>query len=141
MSSDERRRAEAYKGVISTMETPARRWALLLPALVILAISLSACQLDVADQSAFLGSSGSAPSLNRSAPHAGSAAATPTGAPFTVGAWPSNSMPGPNERVMIYILCRVQDSTMSGPGTPAAGIKVQVRVLDPLNQSYSGTTG
>lgn len=120
------------------METPARRWALLLSALAILMVSLSACQL--AGQSASLGSSKSAPALVMSTPTAGSAAATPTGAPFTIGAWPSNSMPRRNERIMIYIVCRVQDLTMSGPGTPAAGINVQVRVLDPLNRSYSGTT-
>lgn len=123
---------------MSTMETPARRWALLLSALAILMVSLSACQL--AGQSASLGSSKSAPALVMSTPTAGSAAATPTGAPFTIGAWPSNSMPRRNERIMIYIVCRVQDLTMSGPGTPAAGINVQVRVLDPLNRSYSGTT-
>jgi hypothetical protein len=123
---------------MSTMETPARRWALILPALAILMVSLSACQL--AGPNAFLGSSKSAPSLVMSTPTAGSAAATPTGALFTIGAWPSNSMPRRNERIMIYIVCRVQDPTMNGPGMPAAGIKVQVRVLDPLNRSYSGTT-
>ncbi|HKT40255.1 MAG TPA: hypothetical protein VJR48_17930 [Ktedonobacterales bacterium] len=29
---------------------------------------------------------------------------------------------------------------MSGPSTPAAGVKVQVRVLDSFNRSYSETT-
>ncbi len=130
---------------MSTTETPARRWALLLPALAlaILTVSLAAlaaCQL--AGQSAFQGSSrsASAPSFIISAPHTGSATATPTGAPFTIGAWPSDSMPRANEHVIIYVLCRIQDPTMSGPGTPAAGITVQVRVLDPINWSYSGTT-
>lgn len=130
---------------MSTTETPARRWALLLPALALAMLTvslstLSACQL--AGQSAFQGSSrsASAPSLIMSVPHTGSAAATPTGAAFTIGAWPSDSMPGPNKHVVIYVMCRMQDPTMRGPGTPAAGITVQVRVLDPINWSYDGTT-
>lgn len=129
---------QAHREVMSTMETPTRRRALLLLALAILMVSLSACQLG--DRSPSQGSSGSALSLNTSAPHAGSAAATPAVAPFTIGAWPSNAMPRPNERIMIYIVCRVQDPTMSGPSAPAAGITVQVHVLDPINRSYGGST-
>jgi hypothetical protein len=135
---DEKRQARAHREKMSTMDTPTRRWALLLPALAILTACLSACQQ--LDQRAFQGSSRSAPSLTMSTPNAGSAVATPTGARFTLGAWPSNSMPGPNERIMIYVICRVQDPTMSGPSTPAAGIKVQVRVNDSINRSYGGTT-
>ena len=120
------------------METPARRWALLLPALAILTVSLLACQ--VPSQSAAQGNSISPTSLTMSPPAAGSASATPTFAPFTIGAWPSNAMPDANDRMVIYIICRMQDPTMTGPSTPSGGMKVRVRVLAPINRSYSGTT-
>jgi hypothetical protein len=49
-------------------------------------------------------------------------------------------MPDANDRMVIYIICRVQDPTMIGPSTPSAGMKVRVRVLAPINRSYVGTT-
>ena len=94
------------------MDAPARRWALLLPALAILTVSLLACQ--VPGQSGSQGNSISPTSLIVSPPVAGSASATPTFAPFTIGAWPSNSMPDANDRMVIFIICRVQDPTMIG---------------------------
>ena len=120
------------------METRARRWALLLPALAILSASLLACQ--VPGQTAFQGNSLSPTSLIRSSAAAGSVSATPTVAPFTIGAWPSNAMPDANDRLVIFIICRVQDPTMIGSSAPSAGMKVQVLVRAPINRSYAGTT-
>jgi hypothetical protein len=112
-----------------------RRWALLLVALALLAVALVACGLPNANSS--LPSAGAA---MMSTP-VGAAAATPSFSPFTIGAWPSNSMPGEGESVTIYVICRVQDPTMVGPSAPAVGQTVYVRLLDPVNRTFKGTTG
>ena len=111
-----------------------RRWALLLVALAILAVALVACGLP----SGYSLPNGSAATM---ATPAGGSSPTPAFSPFTIGAWPSNSMPGAGDSVTIYIICRIQDPTMANPATPAAGQTVYVRLLDPVNRTYKGTTG
>ena len=111
-----------------------RRWALLLVACAMLAVALVACGLPNASSS--LPSAGAA---IMSTP-VGGASATPSFSPFTIGAWPSNSMPGKGESVTIYVICRIQDPTMVGPSAPAVGQTVYVRLLDPVNRTFKGTT-
>jgi hypothetical protein len=111
-------------------------WLLLLLALslALLTVSLLACQVPGRSDSWRQGV------LIISTPADGSASATPSFPPFTIGAWPSNSMPDASDRITIYVICRVQDPTMTKPSTPAIGLQVQVHLLDPINQSYDGTT-
>ena len=111
------------------------RWALLLVTLVVLAVALVAC-----------GQPGSGYSLsNASAAHMSTPAAgsspTPAFSPFTIGAWPSNSMPAKGDSVTIFVICQMQDPTMARPNQPAADQPVSVRLLDPVNRTYTGTTG
>ena len=112
-----------------------RRWALLFVALAMLAVALVACGLP----------SGYAPPNARSAAlmstPVGASSPTPAFSPFTIGAWPSNSMPAAGKGVTIYIICQIQDPTMARPNQPAAGQPVSVRLLDPVNRTYTGTTG
>ena len=112
-----------------------RRWALLFVALAMLAVALVACGLP----------SGYAPPNARSAAlmstPVGASSPTPAFSPFTIGAWPSNSMPAAGKGVTIYIICQIQDPTMARPNQPAAGQPVSVRLLDPVNRTYIGTTG
>ena len=112
-----------------------RRWALLFVALAMLAVALVACGLP----------SGYAPPNARSAAlmstPVGASSPTPAFSPFTIGAWPSNSMPAAGKGVTIYIICQIQDPTMARPNQPAAGQPVSVRLLYPVNRTYTGTTG
>ncbi|HET9981453.1 MAG TPA: hypothetical protein VFQ32_13475 [Ktedonobacterales bacterium] len=112
-----------------------RRWALLFVALAMLAVALVACgqpggyALPNARSAALM----STPAISSSP--------TPASAPFTIGTWPSNSMPAAGKSVTIYIICQIQDPTMARPNQPAAGQPVSVRLLDPVNRTYTGTTG
>ena len=112
-----------------------QRWALLLAALIFLAVALVACGLPNTIDS--LPGAGAA---IMSTP-AGDTVATPTFSPFTIGAWPSNSMPGKGDGVTIYVICRIQDPTMASPSAPAVGQIVYVQLLDPVNRTFKGTTG
>ena len=111
-----------------------RRLALLLVALAILAVALVACGLP----SGYSLPNGSAATMSTPA---NSSSPTPAFSPFTIGAWPSNFMPAAGESVTIYVICRIQDPTMADPATPAVGQTVYVRLLDPVNRTYKGTTG
>jgi hypothetical protein len=111
-----------------------RRWALLLVALAILAVALVACGLP----SGYSLPNRSAATMSTPAK---SSSPTPAFSPFTIGAWPSNFMPGAGDSVTIYVICRIQDPTMADPATPAVGQTVYVRLLDPVNRTYKGTTG
>lgn len=112
-----------------------RRWALLFVALAMLAVAMVACgqpggyALPNARSAAYM-----------STPAAG-LSPTPASTPFTIGAWPSNSMPAAGKSVTIYVICQIQDLTMVTPNQPAAGQPVSVRLLDPVNRTYTGTTG
>ncbi len=113
----------------------ARRAALALLAFCMLPIALVGCQ-----QGALPGQSNGNTQIQIVTPNPGQRTPTPTFPPFTVGTWPSNFSPNNQDTITIYVLCRVQPASMAGPGTPAPGLAVQVQVLDPINQSYQGTT-
>ena len=118
------------------MTTHTRHWTLLLVALALLAVALAACGQPG-------GSSLSGASYARAATLStpgGDSGPMPAFPPFTIGAWPSNSMPAAGRSVIIYVTCQIQDPTMARPSQPAAGQKVYVRLLDPVNQTYTGTT-
>lgn len=123
--------------MIEGMTTRPKRWALLVMALVTLTISLVACESSPGTNSPTSGNGSGAPLTNAGGI---SVSPTPTFPPFTIGAWPSDRSPGVNDTITIYVLCRVQDPTMKGPSTPAAGQKIQINVLDPINQGLQGTT-
>lgn len=65
---------------------------------------------------------------------------TPGFPAFTVGAWPSDYSPAANGTVTIYVVCRIQDPSMSGPPRPAAGQVVTINVGSPLNLAQNVTT-
>jgi hypothetical protein len=119
------------------MTTHIRRWALLFVALALLAaFALAACGQP---GGASLYNANYARAAVLSTPGAGSGP-MPTFPPFTIGAWPSNSMPAAGKSVIIYVTCQIQDPTMARPSQPAVGQTVHVRLLDPVNQTYTGTT-
>ncbi len=120
------------------MATHPTRWALLLLALATLLVALVACQTPTADGSS---SSGNTGAIIISTPVGGSTSPTPAFPPFTIGAWPSNTTPDASDTITIYVICQLQDPTMTTPSKPAAGVKVRVNILDPINQSYTKTTG
>ncbi len=110
-------------------------WATLLLALMTLALSLSACQVPL-DSSA----SANTAAVVVATDVAGSSSATPSVPPFTIGVWTSNSSPQARGTITVYILCMTQDQTTGGPSGPASGIHVRIKVLAPINRTYSGTT-
>jgi hypothetical protein len=119
------------------MATHPRRWTLLLLALATLVVSLVACQAP----------GGNPPSSNNtgaiiiSTPVGDSASATPVFPPFTIGAWPSDTTPNASDTITIYVICQMQDPSMNTPSKPAVGLKVRVSILDPIDQSFTKTTG
>lgn len=122
---------------MQAMATHPKRWALLLLALATLVISLVACQAPGADST----TSNNPGAIIISTPVGDSASATPVFPPFTIGAWPSDTTPNASDTITIYVICQMQDPTMTTPSKPAIGLKVRVNVLDPINQSYTKTTG
>lgn len=65
---------------------------------------------------------------------------TPQFPAFTIGTWPSDYSPAANGSVTIYVSCRIQDPSMSGPPRPAAGQVVNISVGPPLNLVQNQTT-
>jgi hypothetical protein len=119
------------------MATHTRRWALLLLALATLAVSLVACQLPSSDPTP----SNSTGAIIISTPVGDSASATPVFPPFTIGAWPSDTTPNASDTITIYVICQTQDPSMNTLSKPAVGLRVRVSILDPINQSFTKTTG
>lgn len=117
------------------MSVQAKRFALLLAAFGIIAVSLVACQTP---NSANQGTSNTIliPTQNSS-----NLTPTPKFPPFTIGAWPSNASPQLNDSVTIYISCRVQDQSMQGPSQPAPGLAINISVGNPVGGTYSARTG
>jgi hypothetical protein len=110
-----------------------RRWALLLVALSFLAVALAACGLPGDYPLSTMNAALVSTPIGGSSP-------TPAFSPFTIGAWPSNSMPEVGESVTIYVICQLQDPTMASSSKPAAGQTVYVRLLDPVNRTFKGAT-
>jgi hypothetical protein len=121
------------------MSAHAKRFALMVAALIILSIALVACQAPGTAVTAGP-QSGNGVNVFRT-PNSSLTSPTPTFPPFTVGAWPSNYSPGNNDNITIYVLCRVQDPTMNGPAKPPAQhLQVTIIVGAPVNQTYTGST-
>ncbi|HEV8194274.1 MAG TPA: hypothetical protein VGP82_22720 [Ktedonobacterales bacterium] len=114
-----------------------RRWALLLLALATLLVSLVACQAPGGSSTP----PGNTGAIIISTPVGDSASATPVFPPFTIGAWPSDTTPNVSDTITIYVICQMQDPSMNTPSKPAIGLKVRVSILDPINQSFTKTTG
>ncbi len=117
-----------------------RLWMPLLLALVTLILSLAACQAPGSSDS-IANTGANTGAIVVSTAIGGSAAGTPTQAPFSIGAWPSNSTPNPQDTITIYIICLVQDPAAGGVAKPASGLHVRVNLRSPINHAYSGTTG
>lgn len=118
------------------MSVHARRFALLITALGIIAVSLVACQ---APSSANQGANNT---ILIPSPNASNLTPTPKFPPFTIGAWPSNFSPDLNDTITIYIVCRVQDQSMAGPShPPPAGLTISINIGDPVPQQFSVRTG
>jgi hypothetical protein len=120
------------------MSDQAKRFALLVMALSVLAVLLVACgSSGPADYS----SSGGGGVLDGfKTPNPALWTPTPTFPPFTIGAWPSNYSPLNNDTVTIYVLCRVQHADMSQPPDPAASVPIHIDIQDPFTKSADGTT-
>lgn len=114
-----------------------RRVTLLLLALGILAFGLVACSVGPSAQNL------QNTSLAFSTPNPLLYTPTPTFPPFTVGAWPSNYSPNNADTVTIYVICRAQNASMSGPSMPTSGLPVSVTAGGqgyPITENGSGTT-
>ena len=119
------------------MRTHARRFALLVMAVTILAASLAACSAAGGNQP----SNGSG-NIVFSTPDTSQYTPTPQFPPFTIGAWVSNYSPNINDNITIYVICRVQDPSMQTPSRPPSSpVNVTVILSGPINDTLSGTTG
>lgn len=116
------------------MSVHAKRFALLLIAFGIIAVSLVACQTPSAD-------TGSSNTILIPTPNSANLTPTPKFPPFTIGAWPSNFSPDLNDSITIYVVCRVQDQTMQGPSHPPPSLTVVISVGSPINQQFTARTG
>ncbi len=120
-----------------SMGAHARRFAILLTALSSLSVTLVACQ--TTGPSA--GSSGnSGGTFSFTTPNPALQSPTPTFPAFTIGAWPSNYTPQALDNITIYVICRVQNQSMSGPAQPPPSLTVTVQVSAPINKTLTGTT-
>jgi hypothetical protein len=118
------------------MAIHAKRFALLIVSLGILAVSLVACQTPSS------ANSGSSNTILVPTPNAANLTPTPQFPPFTIGAWPSNFSPNANDTITIYIVTRVQVQNMQQPSHPPnAGQPIQVNIGDPINRQLSASTG
>ncbi len=118
------------------MGEQAKRFALLVGALCVMAVALVGCQV-----SGSPGGSNTGQTYIISTPNASQNSPTPTFPPFTVGAWPSNYSPNNNDTITIYVLCRVQNQSMSGPAQPpGTALPVNLNVGYPIDQTFSGST-
>ena len=114
----------------------AQRFVMLLAALSVLSVTLVACQV--------AGSGGAGGNTNSTftfkTPNPKSQSPTPTFPAFTVGAWPSNYSPQALDNITIYVLCRVQNASMTGPAQAPSPITVTIQVGAPINKTLTGTT-
>jgi hypothetical protein len=118
------------------MPVQAKRFALLVFALGIIAVSLVACQTPSS------ANSGGSNTILIPTPNTSTLTPTPKFPGFTVGAWPSNFSPNLNDTITIYVVCRIQDPSMQGPShPPPAGVQVNVSVRSPINQDFTARTG
>ncbi|HZC04727.1 MAG TPA: hypothetical protein VE338_03730 [Ktedonobacterales bacterium] len=122
------------------MGVQARRFAIMVVALGVLAVGLVACQPTTVTTPNGGGATGNTLLLNT--PGANAASPTPTFPVFTIGAWPSNYSPNNPDTITIYVICRVQDPTMQNPAKPPSpGVPVTIFVQGAINQTFTATTG
>lgn len=128
-----------HGGSINTMGVQARRFAIMVVALSVLAVGLAACQAAPVTPT---GGSASGNTLTINTTPAANVSPTPTFPPFTIGAWPSNYSPNNPDTITIYVICRVQDPTMQTPAKPPSpGVSVTIFVQGAINQTFTATTG
>lgn len=121
------------------MGVQARRFAIMVVALSVLAVGLAACQAAPVTPT---GGSASGNTLTINTTPAANVSPTPTFPPFTIGAWPSNYSPNNPDTITIYVICRVQDPTMQTPAKPPSpGVSVTIFVQGAINQTFTATTG
>ena len=121
------------------MTAPAKRFALLVVALSVVAVIFVACATPSSPlPTGNNNGSGGVTGFHTPAPNNGQP--TPAFPPFTIGAWPSNYSPGNNDTLTIYVLCRIQDQTMMNPAKPAPGLNVTIILSGPASGTYTGTT-
>jgi hypothetical protein len=119
------------------MRNQARRFALLVTAMTILATSLVACSAGGGNQSSNFPSD-----ITFTTPDTSQYTPTPQFPPFTIGAWVSNYSPNITDNITIYVICRVQDASMQTPSRPPSQpLAVTVILSGPINDTLSGTTG
>ena len=117
-----------------------RRFAMLVAAFSVISLALAGCQLaDTSGGAASTNSGGQGYAITT--PNPALNTPTPTFPPFTIGAWPSNYSPNADDTITIYVLCRVQDPSMSTPAQPPnPPVQVLVQPESPVNGSYTATT-
>lgn len=125
------------EGLSVSIGENARRFAILLVALSSLSVTLVACQV-TGTSSTSGGDTGA--TFSFTTPNPKSLTPTPTFPPFTVGAWPSTYSPQALDNITIYVLCRVQVASMSGPAQPPPPMTVTIQVDAPINKTLSGKT-
>ncbi len=110
---------------------------MLVVALSVLSVALVACQA-----TALPGGGGGASGKPLTFSTPANVSPTPTFPVFTIGAWPSNYSPNNPDTITIYVICRVQDTTMQTPAKPPnPGVPVTIFVQGAINQTFTATTG
>jgi hypothetical protein len=126
------------EGLLVNMVVHARRFAILLAALSTLSVTLVACQVTGTGSGA---GSDTNSAFTFTTPNPKSQSPTPAFPVFTIGAWPSTYSPQALDNITIYVLCRVQNPSMTGPASPPPGpLTVTVQVKDPINKVLTGKT-
>ncbi len=119
------------------MSQMAKRVALIALAIGVLAAALAACASPTPPAPPATGGGG----VNAfHTPNPALQSPTPPVPGFTIGAWPSDYSPDASGSVTIYVVCRIQDSSMGSAPRPAAGQVVTINVGPPLNLAYNATT-
>lgn len=120
-----------------SMGLQARRFVILLAALSSLSVTLVACQVTGASPSS---GSSTGSGFTFTTPNPNSQSPTPTFPAFTIGAWPSNYSPQALDNITIYVLCRVQNPSMTGPASAPPPLTVTIQIGAPINKTMTGTT-
>jgi hypothetical protein len=107
------------------MRLNAQRLGLLFAAGLLISVAMVACSSQAPTPSSYNPSSNNSGNVFHT-PNPNANSPTPTFPGFTVGAWPSNYSPNNNDTITIYVICRVQDTSMQQPPKPAQGVSVVV---------------
>lgn len=119
------------------MALRAKHLGILAAALVVIGLALAACT----SNPLAAGASNAPSGLTFITPDTSQYTATPGFASFTVGAWVSNFSPNINDTITIYVLCRIQDTTMqTASQPPSTSIPIKVVLQGPIGATLSGAT-